>query len=355
MEHVTYKKANILVVDDLNTNLIILTEIIRNAGYIARPVTSAERAMSAIGALIPHLILLDISMPDINGFEFCTMLKKNANTREIPILFISSYYSREDKIKCFQLGAVDYITKPFDVDEITTRINTQLKIFRMQQELEEYNKRLYKIINGQIRKIYVEQKNVMYALTRLVEMRDNQVGHLDRIGKNSRLLAMGMQLTPRFREEISTSFIETIELAAQLHDIGKTAIKDSILIKTSELPQEECEILKTHSAIGANTLKEIFDKNAQNQFGQMAINIAWAHHENWDGTGYPRGLSGTDIPLCARIVSLVDSYDAFISEKSCEPANSHEEGVELINMDSEIKYDPEIVKVFNKIHRQFKR
>ncbi|HAX51228.1 MAG TPA: two-component system response regulator [Lachnospiraceae bacterium] len=353
MEQVSYKKANILVVDDINANLIILTEIIRNAGYIARPVTSAERAMSAIEALFPHMILLDISMPNISGFEFCARLKKSARTRDIPILFITSCYSREEKMKCFKLGAVDYIAQPFDVDEITVRINTHLKIYKMQQELEFYNKRLHKIINGQIHKIYEEQKNVMYALTRLVEMRDNRINHLERIGKNSRLLAMGMELMPRFREEVSTSFIETIELAAKLHDIGKIAIKDSIVLKPTKLTNDELEILKTHCEIGANALKEIFDKNEQNQFGRMAINIAWAHHESWDGSGYPRGLSGTDIPLCARIVTLVDSYDVLISEKNAKTAYFQEKCVERINMDAGTRFDPEIVKVFNKIYKQF--
>ncbi|NLP33681.1 MAG: response regulator [Clostridiales bacterium] len=198
MEHVTYKKANILVVDDINTNLLILTEIIRKAGYIARPVTSAKQAMSAINTLLPHLILLDISMPEINGFEFCAMLKKNKKTKEIPIIFVSSHYSRDDKAKCFQLGAIDYITQPFDVDEITIRINTQLKIYRMQQELEEYNRRLHKIINNQLNTIYEAQINIMHALTRLVKMRDKRINHLERIGKNSRLLAMAMYLSPPF-------------------------------------------------------------------------------------------------------------------------------------------------------------
>lgn len=355
MEQFNYKKANILVVDDMNANLVILTEIIRNAGYIARPVTSAEMAMSAIGALLPHLILLDISMPDINGFEFCAMLKKNYRTRDIPVIFISSFYSREDKLKSFRLGAVDYITKPFEVEEITIRINTHLKIFNMQQNLEAYNKRLYKIINNQIRTIYEEQKNVMYALARLVERRDNRSNHLIRIGKNSRLLAMGMQLSPRFKEEISSSFIETIELAAQLHDIGKIAIKDCILLKTDPLTEEEQEILKSHSEVGARTLKEIFDKKSQNQFGRMAINIAWSHHENWDGSGYPRGLSGTDIPLCARIVSIIDTYDILTHEWKDSIPYTHEQCIAMINMDAGIKFDPEIVDVLNKIQNQLVR
>ncbi|HWT26543.1 MAG TPA: HD domain-containing phosphohydrolase [Mobilitalea sp.] len=353
MENVIYNTPNILVVDDVNTNLVILTEMIRNAGYIARPVTSAKQAISAIEALAPHLILLDISMPDMDGFEFCSMLKKNASTRDIPIIFISALNSTEDKIKGFQLGAVDYIAKPFEVEEVTLRINTHLKIYKMQQELEVYNKKLYKIINDQIRKIYEEQKNILYALARLSAKRDNAGGyHLERVGKNSRLLAMSMQLSPRFKDEVTNSFIDSIELAAPLHDIGKIAISDNILLKKTRLDPDEMEIVRTHSEIGANILKEIYSYNVHNEFIKMAINIAWYHHENWDGSGFPKGLAKTDIPLCARIVSIIDVYDVLISERSYKPAFSHEESIKIINDGAGKKFDPDIVAIFNKIQNQ---
>jgi putative two-component system response regulator len=356
MEMMTYKIPNILIVDDVNANLVILTEMIRNAGYIARPITTAQRALTSIEVLAPHLILLDISMPDINGFEFCTMLKKNPKTREIPIIFISALNSTEDKIRGFQLGAVDYIAKPFEIEEVTLRINTHLKIYKMQQELEVYNKRLYKIINEQIRKIYEEQKNVMFALTRLIERRDHtKESHLGRIGKNSRLLAMSMQLSPLFKDKINNSFIDTIELASQLLDIGKITISDKILLKPGKLSLQEQEIIRGHCEVGADTLKEIYYYNEHNKLIRMAIDIAWAHHENWDGTGYPRGLSRTEIPLCARIVSIVDVYDALISERSYKPAYSHEESIRIINEETEKKFDPDIVMILNKIHRQLRR
>jgi putative two-component system response regulator len=198
-------------------------------------------------------------MPEIDGFEFCTILKKNANTRDIPIIFISALNTSMDKIKGFQLGAVDYITKPFEVEEVTLRINTHLKYYRMQQELEVYNKKLYKIINDQIRKIYEEQKNILHALTKLYAQRDAaEGGHLERVGKNSRLLAICMQLCPQYENEITNSFIETIELTAPLHDIGMIAISDEIRLQAWNLSPEEFEILKTHCDIGANTLREIY-------------------------------------------------------------------------------------------------
>lgn len=356
MEHMTYSTPNILIVDDVNSNLIVLAEMIKNAGYIARPVTNVRQAASAIEVLTPHLILLDISMPETDGFEFCAMLKKNANTRDIPIVFISALNSIPDKVKGFRLGAVDYISKPFEIEEVILRINTHLKYYRMQQELEVYNKKLHKIINDQLRKIYEEQKNILYALTKLYTKRDAaEAKHLERVGKNSRLLAICMQLSPQYENAVTNSFIETIELAAPLHDIGMIAISDDICRHILDLTPEKMEILKTHCDIGANTLKEIYSDNESNEFIRMAINIAGCHHECWDGSGYPKGISGKDIPLCARIVSVINEYDLYVSERSYKSAFSHEEGMKMINDNAGIMFDPDIVNIFNKIQNQLKK
>jgi len=355
MENITYSTPNILVLDDVNANLVVLAEMIRNAGYIARPVTSVRQAMSAIEVLTPHLILLDISMPEIDGLEFGTILKKNASTRDIPIIFISVLNSTQDKRKAFQLGAVDYIAKPFEVEEVIYRINIHLKYYRMQQELEIYNKKLYQIINDQIHKIYEERKNILYALTKLSAQRDeDEVGHLERVSKNSRLLAICMQLSPLYEKDITDNFIETIELAAPLHDIGMIAISDHIRLRPIDLNPEEEKILRAHCEIGANTLGEIYSYNEHNELIRMAINIAWFHHENWDGTGYPKGLKGTEIPLSARIVSIVNEYDICISERNYKTAFSLDDSMKMINDNAGKKFDPDIVAVFNKIKRQLK-
>jgi putative two-component system response regulator len=355
MENVFYYPQNILVVDDIAANLIALTEMIRKAGFIARPVTSVKQALSAIEALTPDLILLDISMPDIDGFTFCNMLKTNANTRNIPVIFISALNSTEDKIKGFQLGAVDYIAKPFEIEEVTLRVNTHLKMHKMQKELEAYNKKLYKIINDQIKKIYDEQKNVIYALAKLLEKLDSFVPmHLDRIGLNSRILAMSLQLTPIFQDQITNSFIDAIELASLLHDIGKIELDKRILQKT-ELTQEEVEVLKTHTILGSKTLEEIFVFNKQNEFLKMAIDIAKYHHEYWNGEGFPFGIAGNNIPLSARIVSVVDNYDILICGRYNQISHSHEDSIRMINKGAGIQFDPNIVAVFNKIQHQLKK
>lgn len=347
---------NILIVDDIGTNLAILTSIIKRAGYMPRLVYSAKQAISAIESKTPNLILLDISMPDIDGFDLCSMLKKKPSTREIPVIFISALNSTEDKVRGFQLGAVDYITKPFDGEEVILRINTHLKIYTMRKELEAYNRRLCKIINDQIRKVYEGQRAVLYAMAKLTVAKDaTKKDHLERTGRNSKLLAMSMQLSPKFKDMISDSFIETIELAALLHDIGKISIPDHVLLKPAELNTQEREIVKTHARIGADTLREIYSYCDQNEYIRMAIEIAEHHHENWDGTGYPDGLSGTEIPLSARIVSIIDTYDGLISERCYRKALSHEKTMKIINEASGKKFDPDIVQVFNKIQHQINK
>jgi len=357
MDNVTFSPPNILIVDDINANLAVLSELIRKAGYIARPVTSVRQAVNAIEALLPNLILLDISMPEIDGFVFCSMLKKNANTRDIPVIFITALDSSGDKIKGFQLGAVDYIAKPFDVEEVTMRINTHLKMYKMQQELEVYNKKLYKIINDQIRKIYDGQKNVVEALAKLYTVGDSEKRtHVERVGDNCRILALSLQLSPKFKEQITNSFIDVIEQAAMLHDIGMINIDKKGFTKSFSLRKvEEEAVFQTHTTIGAEILEEVLSMNTGNEFVRMAINIARYHHERWDGKGFPYGKVGKEIPICARIVAIVDDYDALLLGWGIEKPNTQEECVEIMNRNSGSLYDPDIITVFNKVQNQLRK
>ncbi len=348
--------ANVLIVDDITSNLVILTDMIKSAGYIARPVTSAKQAMAAIAISLPQIILLDISMPDMDGYEFCELLKKDVNTKDIPIIFISAMNANEDKVKGFKLGAVDFISKPFELDEVTMRVNTHLKIYRMQQELEMYNKQLHKMVNDQIKKITEEEKNFIYAMAKLSEAKEDINGsHLKNVGENCKLLAMSLQLSPKFEKEISNAFVENIEIAAALHDIGKITVSDSILLKPGPLTEEEMEKVKKHAQVGAETLTELYNMNEHNSVLEMAIDIAHYHHEKWDGKGYPSQLEGIEIPLAARIMALVDVYDALTGERCYKKQFTHERSVEIINEESGKSFDPNIVEVFNRIHNKFKR
>lgn len=345
-----FSPPNILVVDDVNENLTILTEIIHSAGYIAKPVTSARQAVCAMEALAPDLILMDTSMPEIDGITFCSMLKKNANTREIPIILISDINTSEDKIKGFQAGAADFLVKPFEAEELTLRIRALLQMYKKQQELEIYNRKLNKIINDQIHKIYEKQTNTIYALVLLSAKYDSKrIKRLENIGRNSRLLAMSLQLSPIFKDLITNMFIDVIELAAQLYDIGKITISDNLLQNPDDQSNRE---VKAHTETGAAILQDIYSKDDQNELLKMAIEIAKYHHEYWNGSGYPAGLAGTEIPLSARIVSIIDVYDSLVSETVFKKACTHKESIEIINNGAGTQFDPDIIAVFNKVQNQ---
>ncbi len=346
----------ILIVDDVEVNLIILEEIIKDMGYYPLCAQSVKEALQMIqdSDQLPRVILSDISMPEIDGFSFCSMLKKDPYTRDIPVIFISAMDRASDLSQGFALGAVDYISKPFDKTEVEMRISTHLKLYSMQMDLEENNRNLSVVVARQMEKLRIEQKNIMTAFARLIERKEN-IGssHSENILYNSRILALGMQFSPMFEDEISDDFIDTIESSARLHDIGKVMIPDSILLKNGPLTEEERKVIMTHAEIGAQTLIDIYDGTEYNDFVRMAIDIAWYHHENWDGSGYPKGLKGKEIPLSARIVKLVDVFDAMINQRRYRNAIPLDRTLAYIEENAGIMFDPDIVRVFMKIYRNF--
>lgn len=348
--------VKILVVDDVEVNLIILEEIIKNMGYQPLLAQNVKEALKIIqdSVELPSVILSDISMPDIDGFTFCSMLKKDPYTRDIPVIFISAMDSAADLSQGFALGAVDYVPKPFDKAEVEMRISTHLKLYTMQKDLEENNKHLSVVVARQMDKLRMEQKNIMTALARLIESKEN-IGspHYENVLYNSRILAEGMQLSPMFEDDITDDFIDTLESSAGLHDIGKIMIPDAILLKNEALTAEEREVVKTHAEIGAKTLIDIYEGIERNEFVNMAIDIAWHHHENWDGSGYPKGLKGDEIPLSARIVKVVDVFDAMISKRRYKGPIPLDQVLDYIERSSGTVFDPNIVRVFLKIYRNF--
>ncbi len=348
---------SILVVDDVEFNLIILEEIIKNMGYEALLAQSVKEALEIIEnrEQLPKVILSDISMPETDGFTFCSMLKNDPYTKDIPVIFISAMDTASDLSKGFELGAVDYIPKPFEKTEVEMRISTHLKIYNMQRDLEENNKQLNLVVARQMEKLRIEQKNIMTALARLVESKENVSGsHYKNILYNSRILAEGMQLSPKFEDEVTDDFIDTIESSAGLHDIGKLMIPDQILLKNAPLDEEERRVMCTHAELGAKTLNDIYEGVEKNDFIEMAIDIAWYHHECWDGSGYPKGLKGKEIPLSARIVKVVDVFDAMISERHYKKPIPLDQTLAYMQEKSGTIFDPDIIRVFMRIYRNFK-
>lgn len=348
------KIPQILIVDDVETNLLILENIIEGMGYIPRCAASAAEAAALISESLPQLVLLDVFMPEMDGYEFCERLKENPITRDIPVIFISAADSSEDKVRGFKLGAVDYIGKPFEVAEVTMRVNNHLKLYEMQQELEMSNRRLHSVISSQARRIEEEQKNILYALAALTEQRDSdREDHMENISYNCRMLAQSLQFSPEFTEEISEGFIETIEVASRLHDIGKLRVPSDEFEEVMQEPQDEKQV-RHHAEQGAEILERVYQNTPGNSFLPMAIDIARYHHACWDGSGYPGGISGREIPLSARIAFVIDNYDMMTGGDGHEKTYSPQECIEMIKKESGTLFDPDIVSVFVKIRNQLR-
>lgn len=349
------RPANILIVDDTTSNLIILAEMIKSIGYIARPVKSVKQALAAIAVEKPQLILLDISMPEIDGFDFCEIIKQDPFMKDVPIIFISALNSTEDKVKGFKLGAVDFISKPFELEEITLRVNTHLKIFQMQNELKVHNKQLFKMFNNQVKKVTDEQRQLILVLSEMIDNRENLEGeHLQHVVAYSKLLAMSLQFSTKYEKQVTAVFLDNLLMAVPLHDIGKIFLPDDILLKPGPLTEEEMERVKLHTIKGAKKIEQM-NPNKDNDALKMAEEIARCHHEKWDGTGYPKGLKGEEIPLSARILAVVDVYDILTSKRCYREAYSHEEAIEIMQQEVGKSFDPDVMEVFLKIQKRFKK
>lgn len=357
MEMESNKKSppKILIVDDISVNLKILENILLAEGYEPLCALNVKQAIEIMDETMPQLILSDMSMPGMDGLEFCKLLKKNPLTRDIPFLFITVLNSGEEKEQAFRAGAVDFIPKPFERAEVIMRVNNHLNNYQMKQEMAAYNRMMHQLVDEQKRQIEEERENILFALAKVVEKRDVNTGnHLDNVGYNCRLLAQSLQILPEFENQITDEFIDTIGAASKLHDIGNIVIPDAIFLKSTSLDEWEMEIIKKHTEEGAKILEEICNGREAYRFLEMAISIARYHHTNWDGTGYPEKLSGNDIPLAARITTLANNFDVLMGKRCYKDAYSLEESIQIINDESGKVYDPTIVKVFNKVCRQMK-
>jgi len=313
--------ADILVVDDTPANLEVLVGALKGRGHRVRPVLCGRLALETARRKPPALVLLDINMPDMNGYEVCAEFKKDPRLAEIPIIFLSANTSTEDKVQAFAAGGVDYVTKPFQVDEVHARVEAHLKIRRLQAELHQHNHQLERLVEDQVREISDSQIATILALAKLSEYRDADTGnHIVRVQRYCRALAEHLARDGIFGAAIDDHFVENLFHASALHDIGKVGIPDGILLKARTLTSNESRIMKTHSAIGASTLEAVMASYPKNLLVRMGVQVARSHHERWDGTGYPDGLSGEAIPLAARILIVADQYDALRNKRPYKPA-----------------------------------
>ena len=327
----------VMIIDDAKTNIDILVETLRS-DYEISVAMDGKAALEAIAEDKPDLILLDISMPKMDGYEVCKRLKAGESTKDIPVIFITAMAEERNEAKGLALGAVDYITKPFSPGLVKSRVHNQLELKRHRDHLEE----LVAQRTRQLREGYID---TIYRLTLASEYKDEETGaHIKRISHYTRELALRMGL--------GNEFADIIFYASPMHDIGKVSIPDAILLKQGPLDKEEWEIIETHPAVGAKILE-----GSDSPLLKIAADIALCHHERWDGTGYPRGLKGEKIPLAGRITMLVDIYDAIRSTRPYKPPFDHEKTMAIITTgDGRTRpahFDPDILAVFSEFHNKF--
>lgn len=339
----------ILIVDDVEANRLILEDIIGGMGCEPVLAESGKQALALIEKCRPQLVLTDISMPEMTGYELCKILKSKENTKQIPVVFISAFDHPEDIVEGLSLGGEDYITKPFVPEVIEARVGVYLRLNEARQELVEMNRRLQVSVSEQLAQMEQEKRNVLYAMAHMAAKNANEKKeHLDRICKNCRILAQGMQLSPQFEGQISDAFIDTIELAAVICDIGNIGVPLEILRKKGELTGEERAILHRHTDIGAQFLRDLYVNNDYNDFILISADVIRHHHENWDGSGYPDGLSENEIPLAAQIVSVAELYSSLTADASV----SREDALASMKKEAGRRINPGIFEICNKISRQ---
>ncbi len=349
------RKPTVLVVDDTPENLQLMNGLLRGL-YKVRLANSGALALElALQSPQPDLILLDIMMPDLDGHEVCIRLKADPATQDIPVIFLSALSQERDQKRGFLDGCVDYITKPFSPDIVLARVATHVALKRASDILADHNRFLREEVERQTREVQNVQDVTILAMASLAETRDNETGmHLRRTQNYMRLLAEHLHQHSPYASQLNEGVIELLYKSTPLHDIGKVGIPDHILLKPGKLTAEEFRIMQKHSELGAHIIAEaeaLLD--APSSFLRYAREIAHYHHENWDGSGYPKGLKGEAIPLSARLMAVADVYDALISKRCYKEAFSHEDATGFIESQVGRKFDPVIVEAFRQVADRF--
>ncbi len=320
-------QQTVLVVDDTITNIEILLEILKEE-YRVKAALNGEEALKIVNSSNPpDIILLDIMMPGMNGFETCRRIKNNIKTHNIPVIFVSTKDTEEDEMEGFNIGAVDYITKPFSPSIVLARVKTHLA-------LHQHNILLETKVQERTQELYSTRLEIIRRLGIASEYKDNETGlHIIRMSKYCHIIAKGAGL--------DNSTAELILTAAPMHDVGKIGIPDKILCKPGKLDPDEWEIMKQHTTIGATIIGD-----HEYNLMKVAQNVALTHHEKWNGEGYPKGLAGEHIPLEGRIAAIADVFDALTSERPYKKAWTVEKSLELISNEKGKHFDPDLVDIF---------
>ncbi len=346
----------ILAVDDTPENLRVVSAVLKDE-FKVRVATHGAQALQMLTTPghATDLILLDINMPDMDGYEVCRRLKDNPATASIPVIFLTARAEADNEAKGFELGAADYITKPISPPTLLARVRTQIAMKEWRDFLEHKNTYLQTEVEKRTRQVQKIQDVTILAMASLAETRDNETGnHILRTQRYVQALARELQSHPVHGPVLTDETIDLFYKSAPLHDIGKVGIPDHILLKPGKLTPEEFEIMKTHATLGMQAIQRAESLLGSDlDFLRYAREIAHSHQEKWDGSGYPQALRGEAIPFSARLMAVADVYDALISQRVYKPAFSHDEAVDIIRKGKGSHFDPDIVDAFERISGQF--
>ena len=355
------EKELIIMVDDDPANLRACINVLSEK-YTVATAPSADKLFSILETAKPALILLDIDMPGMDGYETIKILKAKRDSKNIPVIFVTGKTDTDDELEGLSLGAIDYITKPFSPALLLKRIEihllleSQRKMLEKQAaELRNYSDNLQIMVFEKTESVLELQDALIRIMAEMVECRDtNTGGHIERTQRWMQILLKEIEKSGNFRDETRSWNIKMLLQSCQLHDLGKISIEDKILKKPGKLDVDEFNEMKKHPTYGEEIIKKIETMTRESDFLQYAKTFACSHHEKWDGSGYPHGLKEDDIPLLGRIMAIADVYDALTSVRSYKPAFTHEEAVQIITEGSGTQFDPLLVKLFNQAAEKFK-
>jgi putative two-component system response regulator len=346
-------RQKIFLVDDNMTNLTSGKTMLKNF-YDVFSIPSAGKLFEILEKVTPDLILLDIEMPGMNGYDAIKKLKAEKKTHDIPVIFLTARNDSGSELEGLSLGAIDYISKPFSPPLLLKRIENHLLIRYQQLALKDYNGNLQQMVRKQTRQVIELQNSILNAITEMVEFRDDVTGgHIERTQSYLKLLVDALLREKIYWDEVSAWNLEFLIPSAQLHDVGKIAISDAILNKPGKLTPEEFEIMKTHAAAGETAIEGIMKTTSENNFLYHAKIFAGTHHEKWDGSGYPRGLKNSLIPLQGRLMAIADVYDALIAARPYKKPLCAQEAERIILEGREKHFDPVLVDLFRELAPRF--
>ena len=346
-------RKTIFLVDDDLTSLKIADDTL-SAFYNVFTLSSGALLLKMIERHTPDLILLDVEMPEMNGYETIKRLREKQGIGYVPVIFLTAKSDGESELEGLSLGAIDYIIKPFSPPLLLKRIEVHLLVESQRKELINFNNNLVQMVDEKTKAVVDLRNAVLKTMAELVECREDITGaHIERTQKYVSILLSAILERGLYKEETSAWDIDLLLQSAQLHDVGKVVIKDNVLLKPGRLTAEEFEQIKQHTTFGEEVIDRIKKNSAAHAFLDYAKVFAGSHHEKWDGSGYPRGLKGNDIPLLGRVMAIADVYDALVSDRPYKKPYTHDEAVRIIRKDKGTHFDPDIVDIFEGVSDKF--